>query len=73
MQLFHFTKFKTFLYCEKRGFWFLPLVYIKKGDSAVQDVNFSQIYKIIEKTPPHSVLKIEMSNTGNTECKVETY
>ena len=67
MQLFHFTKLKTFLYCEKRGFWFSPFVYIQKGDSAVLDVNSSQIDKTIEEMPPISVLKIEISNTGNTE------
>ena len=73
MQLFHFTKFKTFLYCEKQGFWFSPFVYIQKGDAKVLDANSSQIHKTIEKMPSISVLKIEMSNTGNTEWKVETY
>ena len=67
MQLFPFTKFITFLYCEIRGFWFSICLHSKTSDAKVQDVNFSQIYKIIEKTPPHSVLKIEMSNTDNTE------
>ena len=37
MQLFHFTKFKTFLYCEIRGFWFSICLPFKTCDSAVQN------------------------------------
>ena len=37
MQLFHLTKFKTFIYCEIWGFWFSFCLHLKFGDSAVQE------------------------------------
>ena len=45
MQLFPFTKFITFIYCEIRGFWFSVCLHWKTSDAKVQDLIISSICK----------------------------